>query len=222
MLKDLLRTADLSPVDIARLVELASSLKHRSGRACRDLAGELVALYLTESSPCTERTFLAAATQLGATVVVLGPEEFQRGYGANVTSIARVVNLYASVVVACTDDANLHRLAALATIPVIGGLAHERHPWLSLADLLTRRDDLAPLDGLRLGDVGDGEITHNPTNRSVLTATVDRRVVAPTSTRSALPVLAANRLHCAAAILVALHRRQLVGGASTSPSTDVV
>ena len=210
MPKDLLRIADLAARDITLLVELASNLERRRGRTCGELNGQLVAMYFTRPSPGTERAFSAAATRLGATVVVLGPEEFQRGYGASVTSIARVVSLYASVVVACTDDANLDRLATAATIPVVNGLAHACHPWQSVTELLTR-DDRAAVDGFRGGHAGGRhEIDVRSKGASAL-ATIYRRVLAPTCTSAPSLELEANRVHSAAAILITLYRRQLVG-----------
>jgi ornithine carbamoyltransferase len=123
---------------------------------CRELAGELVVLYLTQPSTRTRVTFSAAAARLGAAVVVVGPTEFQLGYGAPVEAIARTVSLYAGVVVARTDDHDLARLAGGSTIPVVNGLSERDQPCQGVADAIAIADGVSTLDGLRIAFVGDG------------------------------------------------------------------
>jgi len=216
VLKDLLQIADLTTRDITYLVELASDLERCPRRARRELAGELVVVYLTEPSPDAELTFTAAATRLGAGVVVLGPEEFQRGYGAKVTDIARAVSLYGSVVVTCTDDANLRHLAAASTIPVLNGLNKLPHnPCPTPTELTTPSDSAESLDGRRLTIVTGNESRAASPGRAPV-PTIDRpRIVTPTYGTLRVVDHAPTRIHRAAAVLLALHRRQLFGPATS-------
>jgi hypothetical protein len=281
VLKDLLRTTDLSARDLIDLVDLAAALGSGGlGAAARGprvgvappLAGELVVVFLTEPAPEIERTFAAAADLLGAGVVVLGPDEFQRGCGATVDDVARAVSLYAAAVVAGTDDIDVRRLAAAATVPVVDGRDRGDDPCSRLAEVLTRQDrcpslerpwvvggidglgGLGVVDGLGGDDVVDvtgrgdpGPLGHHgpgpeidpadsarlaavvdladfarltegrgvlygPTGSAVLTA-VDRRVATPVCPCGVGSVArrAEHRVHAAAAVLLALHRRQLTG-----------
>ena len=155
-MKDLLRFTDLSSVDLSGLVAFADDMRRHPRRACRELAGELVVLYLTQPSTRARVTFSAAAARLGASVVVVGPTEFQLGCGASVDAIARTVSLYAGVVVARTDDHNLVRLAGESTIPVVNGLSGRDQPCQGIADAIAIADAVSTLDGLRIAFVGDG------------------------------------------------------------------
>jgi hypothetical protein len=167
LLKDLLQNTDLSARDITDLVQLASELADDSqagatgGRRRRpprpDLAGEVIVIYLTEPADETVRTWSAAADLLGAGVVVLGPDEFQRGCGATVADVARTASLYGGVVVAVTDDVDLRRLADAATIPVVDGRNRGDDTCSGVADVLARRNRCPVLDRPHVVAVtGDG------------------------------------------------------------------
>jgi hypothetical protein len=271
VLKDLLRTTDLSARDMTDLLDLAAELGS-GGPGATALAGELVVVYLTQPAPEIERTFTAAADLVGAGVVVLGPDEFQRGCGATVDDVARAVSLYAAVVVAGTDDIDVRRLAAAATVPVVDGRDRGDDPCSRLAQVLTRQDrcpslerpwvvdgdggsggddvvdvvdvtgrgdpgphgrhgrhgpgiEIDPADIARLAAVVDladfarltegRSVLYGPTGSAVLTA-VDRQVAAPACPCGVDSVArrAEHRIHAAAAVLLALHRRQLTGAAA--------
>jgi hypothetical protein len=168
LLKDLLHTTDLSARDITDLVQLAGDLADDADRAdaaggrrrrpAREgMAGEMVVIYLTETADETVRTWSAAADLLGAGVVVLGPDEFQRGCGATVADVARTAGLYGAAVVAVTDDVDLRRLADVAEIPVVDGRNRGDDACSGVADVLARRNRCPVLDRPHVVDVGDGD-----------------------------------------------------------------
>src|SRR6266508_5299266 len=127
VLKDILTPADLDAEDLHRVLDLAHDLKRRQPRdGTRRLEGELVVLYFTATSTRTRITFGTAASRLGATVVALGPAEFQKGYGGTPETLGRIISIYASAIVARTDEATLARIAGCATIPVLNGMS-DRH-----------------------------------------------------------------------------------------------
>jgi ornithine carbamoyltransferase len=61
-----------------------------------------------------------------------------------------------------SQQSDLERMAAHATVPVINGLTDYDHPCQILADLLTIREKKGSLRGLRLAYLGDGNnnVTH--------------------------------------------------------------
>ena len=242
MLKDLLLTSDLSPRDVGDLIDLAASFERRPRRAAPGpLAGQLVVVYLTEAAPETVRTYTAAASLHGAGMVVLGPEEYRQGHGASVAGVARAVSLCAAVVVAVTDDVDLRRLAAAATVPIVDGRLGDDAPCSLLAAVLEERSRCPVLDRPRVTEVvppdvvdlvhgsggggGAGAAAAGPhashassADGAVLTA-VDRRTrraVALDEPPAPCTCVShgdrdRHRVHSAAALLLALHRRQLAG-----------
>jgi hypothetical protein len=240
VLKDLLRTTDLSARDVTDLVDLAAGFGGRTSGTSARLAGQLVVLYLTEPAPETVRISAAAAALLGAGVTVLGPDEYQQGVGASVAGVARAVSLCAAVVVAVTDDVELRRLADAASVPVLDGRLGAGRPCAQLAAVLERRSHCAVLDRPRVVEVTPADIVdlaHRPGaatspssaaggsggSAGVLTA-IDRRIhrtaalVAPPPPCTC-PVHGNEdrpRIHTVAALLLALHRRQLTGARPAS------
>ena len=178
-MKHVLRTADLTPREITVLVDLASELKRRPRRSAQELAGELVLIYLTEPSTRMRLTFSAAAEELGATVVLVGPAEFRRGWNADVEQLAPEVSQYAAVVVARTRHDNVSQLASLSSVPVVNALSEAHHPCQSLADLLALREAFGTLDGLSVAWVGEaGPATHSLMEACAL-AGIDLAVATP-------------------------------------------
>jgi ornithine carbamoyltransferase len=183
MAKDLLRIADLSPGDLTALVGLAADLKHQVHRSpCRPLAAELVALYFARPSNRIRVTFTDAATRLGASVVMLGPAELRQRHSATGSDVARFVGHYAAVVVAHTDEDDLHRLAGRATIPVVNGLGPRHDPCQGVADLLTLQEQFGCLDslaGLRVAYLGPTTPALHSLIEACALAAIDLRIATP-------------------------------------------
>ncbi|MGI8910434.1 MAG: ornithine carbamoyltransferase, partial [Rubrobacteraceae bacterium] len=51
---------------------------------------------------------------------------------------------------------DLEELAGAADVPVINGLSDAHHPCQALADLLTVKEEVGQLEGVKLAYVGDG------------------------------------------------------------------
>ncbi len=70
---------------------------------------------------------------------------------------ARVLSRYLDALAVRTGpQAEIDQLAASASVPVINALTDEEHPLQALADLLTIRERLGGLDGVRVAWIGDG------------------------------------------------------------------
>jgi ornithine carbamoyltransferase len=190
MPKDLLRIADLSRGQVLSILDLAAELKFHPATCQRELAGGLVVLYLTETSTRTRITYASAAARLGATVVVVGPTELKGDRSGSLDEIAHAVSSYATAIVARTGDANLDRLAAASTVPVINGMSDSHNPGQGLADLLTLSESLVDLDDRKLAYIGDGtNACHSLLEAAALTG-MEIRLVTPPGREPAADVLA--------------------------------
>ncbi len=151
------RVADLSPVELVRLLQLATVLKGEPARYEGALHGRTIACIFEKPSTRTRVSFAAAAAELGATPVSLSPQELQLGRGESIADTARSLSGYcAAIVIRTFAQQTVDELAAWATVPVVNALSDAHHPCQALADLLTIREAFGALEGRRLAFLGDG------------------------------------------------------------------
>jgi ornithine carbamoyltransferase len=81
VMRSLLRTADLSPDDLATLIEMADEVKRAPFRRLGLLRGEIAVVYMDKPSTRTRLSFDAAIRRLGGDTAVVGPEDLQLGRG---------------------------------------------------------------------------------------------------------------------------------------------
>jgi ornithine carbamoyltransferase len=96
---DLLRIADLSPAELAALLDLGAAMKAEPHGWRDALAGESVACYFSKPSTRTRVSFEAAAYRLGALPIMLRPDELQLGRGEPIADTARVLSSYCAAIV---------------------------------------------------------------------------------------------------------------------------
>jgi ornithine carbamoyltransferase len=162
-MKDLLRSADLTPGDLELLLDLSDAFKADPGKAADLLRGETVLLYFNKPSTRTRISFETAVARLGGVPVSVGANDLQLGRGETIEDTALTISRYARAFVIRTfSDEDVRRFAAAATIPVINALTDGHHPCQSLADLMTLREKRGSLTGQRIAYVGDGNnVTHS-------------------------------------------------------------
>jgi len=157
MLRHLLRTSDLTPRDLALLLDRAAAFKRDPYRARDRLRSETVVLYFNKPSTRTRISFETAVVRLGGTPIGVGPNDLQLGRGETIEDTARVVGRYARAFVIRTfSHADVERFAAASAIPVVNALTDAHHPCQSLADLMTLREKRGDLRKLRVAYVGAG------------------------------------------------------------------
>ncbi len=155
--RSLTRIADLTPESLARLLELAAIMKDPSAHCDEALRDRSIALIFEMPSTRTRVSFAAAAARLGATPIVLTPQELQLGRGESIADTARSLSGYVDVIVIrAFAQATVDELAQWSTVPVVNALSNEHHPCQALADLLTINEEFGDLEGRNLTFVGDG------------------------------------------------------------------
>lgn len=159
MKKDFLGLADFSPAEIGSLLELAASLKKEWLQAGNDarLAGKTLAMVFQKPSLRTRVSFDVAMGHLGGRALYLSPEEIKLGQRESIPDAARVLSRYVDAIMARVyAHADVVTLAEWASVPVINGLSDHNHPCQGLADLLTIREKVGQLEGVKLVYLGDG------------------------------------------------------------------
>jgi ornithine carbamoyltransferase len=156
---DYLSMADLSPVQLQHLLDLAIDLKAelRTGGNAPRLRGQVLGMIFQKPSLRTRVSFDVGMLQLGGHALYLSPNEIQLGSRESVADVARVVSRYVNGIMARVfSHDHILELAEYASVPVINGLSDFSHPCQGLADLLTIHEHFGGLAGLKLAYVGDG------------------------------------------------------------------
>ena len=153
--RDLVSIADLSVAELELILSTALKLK-RDGYP-RALDGQTIALLFEKPSLRTRVSFDVAMAQLGGHTVYLSQSEVGVGQREPVADVARVLSRYVQGIVARTyAQQTVADLAEHASVPVINALSDEQHPCQALADLLTIRERMGSVRGVRIAFIGDG------------------------------------------------------------------
>jgi ornithine carbamoyltransferase len=148
---------DLSPVELARCVELAARCKRVTSTGRSALAGRTIALVFQKPSIRTRVSFEVAITSLGGASTYLAPEDIQLDTREPIKDVARTLSRYVQgIVVRVFRHDQVEEFARYASVPVINGLSDLHHPCQALADLLTIRERFGRLKGLTVAYIGDG------------------------------------------------------------------
>ncbi len=159
MKKDLLKLLDLSREDITRILNVGDQMKYsqKHGLIHNHLQGKTLAMIFEKNSTRTRVSFETGMFQLGGHALFLSGQESQIGRGEPVADTARVLARYCDgIMIRTYSHSSVEELAKYADVPVINGLTDFAHPCQVLADLMTIREKLTRLKGLRLCYIGDG------------------------------------------------------------------
>src|SRR5438874_4699564 len=153
------KVADWSGEDLLAVLDLADDLKERLRRREEHhlLPGRALGMIFQKPSTRTRVSFEVGIAQLGGHGLYLAASDLQLGRGETLRDTATVLSRYLDGLMIRTfaqDD--VEELARHATIPVINGLTDSSHPCQALADVMTIRERLGRLEGVRVAYLGDG------------------------------------------------------------------
>jgi ornithine carbamoyltransferase len=153
------RVADWSRDELLSALDLADDLKERQQRREEHhlLAGRTLAMIFQKPSTRTRVSFEVGMTQLGGHALYLAAGDLQLGRGETLRDTATVLSRYVDAIMIRTfAQEDVEELARHASIPVINGLTDSAHPCQALADVMTIRERLGRLEGVRVAYLGDG------------------------------------------------------------------
>ena len=150
-MKHLLSIRDLDRADIEWILA-ASEQPHP-----RLLDGKGVALYFEKPSARTRNSMELATAQLGGHPVYIQKDELAIGTRESVADVTRTLACYHAIIAARVfDHGLLEQMAAVAAAPVLNLLSGSDHPLQALADLLTIRQLVGRLEGVKVAFIGEG------------------------------------------------------------------
>ena len=156
--RNFLTLKDYTQEEILYLLDLAAELKDKKkkGILMDTLKGKNVALIFEKTSTRTRCAFEVAAHDLGMGSTYLDPSGSQIGKKESIADTARVLGrMYDGIEYRGFGQEIVEELAHYAGVPVWNGLTNEDHPTQMLADLLTIREHLGRLKGVKLVYMGD-------------------------------------------------------------------
>ncbi len=156
--RDFLTLKDFTPDEITYMLDLAAELKDKKKRGIPvdTLRGKNVALIFEKTSTRTRCSFEIAAHDLGMGTTYLDPSGSQIGKKESIKDTARVLaSMFDGIEYRGYGQEIVEELAKYSKVPVWNGLTNEYHPTQMLADMLTVREQLGELKGLRFVYMGD-------------------------------------------------------------------
>ena len=156
--RNFLKLKDFTPEEILYMIDLSADLKAKKKQGIRhdSLVGKNIALIFEKTSTRTRCSFEVAAHDLGMHVTYLDPSGSQIGKKESIADTARVLGrMFDGIEYRGFGQDIVEDLAEYAGVPVWNGLTNEFHPTQMLADMLTIREHLGKLKGVKLVYMGD-------------------------------------------------------------------
>ncbi len=157
--RDFTRIWSWSSDELKTVLDLADELKslRRERQSHELLPGRTLGMIFQKPSTRTRVSFEVGIHELGGAGLYLSAGDLQLGRGETIKDTGNVLDRYLDAIMIRTfSQDDVEELAEHADIPVINGLTDYAHPCQALADLMTIRERLEHLSGVRLAYLGDG------------------------------------------------------------------
>jgi ornithine carbamoyltransferase len=156
--RDFISFENVGGAEILSLLDLATRQKvdPSSYRFARILQGKVIGIMFEKASLRTRLSFETAVYQLGGQCIYMGPECGRIGERESIKDLAKVSARYLDAFVLRTyKHETIVEMAKHAPKPVINGLSDGHHPCQALGDLLTIREKVGRLEGVKVAFIGD-------------------------------------------------------------------
>jgi ornithine carbamoyltransferase len=155
--RDLVSTRDLTPSEVAAILNLAGVMKARPADFRSSLAGKQMAMFFEKPSLRTRLTFEAGMASLGGTTFFVDQRHERLDARETLSDIAHNLERWVHAIVLRTfSQETIQGMAEYASIPVINALSGLEHPCQALADFFTLQERFADLKKTKVAYVGDG------------------------------------------------------------------
>jgi ornithine carbamoyltransferase len=164
-MKHFLRETDLDTRELGEVFSLAREFKRRRGAGSPQvLSGQTWAMIFAKSSTRTRVSFEVGINELGGRALYLNTHDIQLGRGESIEDTARVLSRFVhGIIIRTFEQADVERLAAASSVPVVNGLTDFLHPCQVYSDAFTAAErwagpggDLAAaLRGRKVAFLGD-------------------------------------------------------------------
>lgn len=157
--RDYIETRDWSEKEIDLALRVAGDLKKRfrKGQPHRYLPDKTAFLFFFDKSTRTRNSFEAGATQLGAHAHFIAAETSQVAHGESPKDMGIILSSYGHAIAIRHDlvpgegNAYMREVAEHARVPVLNMQCDVDHPFQTLADLMTIREEFGKnLRGLKI------------------------------------------------------------------------
>jgi ornithine carbamoyltransferase len=157
--KDYIETRDWTEKEIDLALRVAGDLKKRfrKGQPHRCLTDKTVFLFFFDKSTRTRNSFEAGATQLGAHAHFIAAETSQVAHGESPRDMGIILSSYGHAIAIRHDlvpgqgNSYMREVAEHARVPVMNMQCDIDHPFQTLADLMTIREEFGKnLRGLKI------------------------------------------------------------------------
>lgn len=157
--RDLLALTDLTHDEFIDLINYAMKLKEQTkAGVCPQLfSGKMAGLVFHKPSLRTRISFEVGIHQLGGGAMFITDKEIQLGVRETIADAGRVLSRYLDLLVVRTfHQSDLVELAQWSEPPVINALTDHAHPCQVFCDMLTIREKLGAVEGMKITYFGDG------------------------------------------------------------------
>ena len=150
-MRHLLSVRDLNHSDLNRILALSEQQP-----APKVLTDKGVALYFEKPSARTRNSMEMATAQLGGHPVYIQKDELGFGTRESVSDLTHTLACYHAIIAGRVfDHGLLEEMARVSAAPVLNMLSASDHPLQALADLLTIKQLMGRIEGVKIAFIGE-------------------------------------------------------------------